>query len=97
MKRNLETRLDPGLVRTSHNKRLFSVIRGSRLDSTAREGPSKSGLDPDQEGNLDSAEAGPEGSLDSAAGSGNCGPKSTEPWLEARSHVTPTGHGTAMH
>lgn len=38
-------------------------------------------------GNLDSAEVGSEGSLDSA-GSGNCGPNSTEPepWLEARSH-----------
>lgn len=37
--------------------------------------------------NLDSAEVGSEGSLDSA-GSGNCGPNSTEPepWLEARSH-----------
>lgn len=40
-----------------------------------------------EEGNLDSAEVGSEGSLDSA-GSGNCGPNSTEPdpWLEAKSH-----------
>lgn len=40
-----------------------------------------------EEGNLDSAEVSSEGSLDSA-GSGNCGPNSTEPepWLEARSH-----------